>query len=200
MSKALIHESQLNRISRSKVKNLPQTVSQRYKVAQDQTEFLFTVIGSDSKIVKTVFEVNGIPYSEFNQENQFGAFIRRGTSFEWVATEANGGFDMQDGMFVLITITYLTDEDDTPESTQVIPTNPSDSRTGVVGDYNQNPDTYFEQYDLTQQEIERFLGVNVNGATYAHPTMVSYSNSTGVLTLNKIQVKDNDTFAVMSNT
>jgi hypothetical protein len=196
---SLIHESQISQISSTKIKGVLRSEKQRFAANPGQTWFSFTLLPSSTRVIKTELEVNGVPYEENTPSFSDGAYTRSGLDFRWDFTAANGGFDMEGTMVVVIYVYYYGDDEVMPlnvESVQLSDKTPE----LIVGDYEADENMYFEQYDISSANIEDFLGLNVNGAFYTHPSIVSYDANTGLVTLNKMRIVDTDSVSVVANT
>jgi len=194
----LIHYSQIGDINISKISGLVQLAEQRVEAFSGQTNFLLTILEGGTRIVKTEFEVNGIPYEETTDEVD-GEFSRSHFTFEWNKVASEGGFDMEDGMVVTMRAYYYTESSDVPQNTVVKEIIPSERLINVIGSPT-DMDSYFEIYDLSNIEVDGLLGVNINSAFYSHPNLISYNSSSKELTISGIVIDENDHMAVVINT
>lgn len=196
---ALIHQSQIGDISYSKFDGLLLSEKQKFNSTSGMTDFYFTILPDSVKVVETEIEINGIPYDEKTASNPYGAYSREGLHFKWEFTQANGGFDLDETSVVVIHIHFYANEGQKlPTSVKIVPLN-ADSPSDIVGDYETDQNTYFEQYDIKNANIEDFLGLNINGALYSHPNIISYNANTGMITINKLKLEETDAVNVIAN-
>ena len=194
----LIHYSQIGDINISKISGLVQLAEQRVIASEGQTNFLLTILESGNYVVKAEFEVNGIPY-EIAEENYQGDFERNGFSYLWTKTEANGGFDIEEGMTVVLRAYYYKDKVDVPLNTKIVEIDGLARRTQVIGSTD-DMSSYFEIFDLSDIDIEELLGVNINSALYSHPNLISYNSTSKELTISGIVIDAYDHMAIVINT
>ena len=202
MENLLISERQLQDISTSKIKGLVQSAIQRIRPTQDnQQQFLMTILPDDAQIIQASLEVNGVPYEEISPQKPDAEFTRQGFLFNWMFTEANGGFNIDRTMIIVLRV-YYVDSDDmtitTPSIVRPIIVEDDVEPSQIIGNFDEDPIAYEEHYDMTQENIEEFLGVSVNGALYSHPYAAFYNDSTKTMTIRQLRIEENDSLAIMS--
>jgi hypothetical protein len=152
-------------------------------------------------ISEPVLEVNGILYYEKNVNNPDGSFelIDGRSKVKWLNTEANDGFDLTDDMEVRLVFTVGSAESEArvrPKTTQIY--NIESSKT-VIGNYETDPNNYFEQCNLSSLGIYDFIGLSINGSFFAHSNTVSYNKGTGVLSVAGMVLLDSDEITIIYN-
>jgi len=75
-----------------------------------------------------------------------------------------------------------------------------DSNPTIFGNYEVNPNTYSETYQLEGIDgVKEFLGVNINGALYCHPDFIEYNRDTSQLTIKQLKLLPSDKICLIYN-